>query len=202
MSANILSNVFVVHGYGPGGDGFANKENQKMAPTQHMMSGIGAQLDEARQGLRCNYRAFNTVETKKQMTLPLHPEEPLDGIVQGDLVSKLDGKCCSFEESLPFAGVAGSVGQDNKSRMIVSVFTRGCFHGRVEGLSRESRRGTLVYAEPGERTQPLNVLGRGVLIGALFAVESLERSLGIICFKASGDAEPFLNARSYGVPLQ
>jgi hypothetical protein len=197
-----LSTMSGIHGYGPEGDGFANKENHQMAPTQHMMSGLGAQLDEARQGLRGNYRAFNTVEPKKQMTLPLHPEEPLDGIVQGDLVSELDGKCCSFEERLPFAGVAGNVGQDNKSRMIVSVFTRGCFHGRVEGLSRESRRGTLVYAEPGEHTQPLNVLGRGVLIGALFAVESLDRSIGIICFKASGDEEPFINARSEGGPLR
>jgi len=173
-----------------------------MAPTQIIMGGVSAKLDEARKVLRLNAKHFNTVEPLKRAELHLHPEEPLDGIVRGDLVSALDGKCCSFDETLPFAGIAENVGQDNKSRVIVGVFTRGCFHGRVEGLGPESRRGTLVYGEPGERRQPLNVLGKGVLIGALFAVESLERGIGIICFKASNDEEPFLNARNEGGPLR
>lgn len=169
---------------------------------QNIITGISAELDEARQHLRLNTKHFNTVEPLQRTTLPLHPQEPLDGIVQGDLVSELDGKCCSFEQCLPFAGIAETIGQDNKFRVIVSVYRRGCFHGRIEGLGPESRRGTLVYAEPGERTQPLNVLGRGVLIGALYAVESLELGVGIVCFKASDDEEPFLNARSEGGPLR
>lgn len=193
--------VFGLHGYSPAGDGFADKE-MKMALTRNVRSGIGARLDDARQGIRSNMKHFNGVEPTARTTVLLHPDEPLDGIVQGDLLSEVDGACCSLEEGLPFLGVAEAVGEDNLSRVSVSVYTRGCFHGRPEGLGPDSRRGTPVYAELGKRTQRLNVLGKGVLIGALYAVESLERGTALICFKASDDEEPFLNARSEGGPLR
>jgi hypothetical protein len=156
----------------------------------NVVSGISAALDQARKGMRANLKDFNFIVPIAYASFKLGEGVALDAIAQGDLVSVEHERCYPFSEEKPFAGVCHTLSQELRG-VFVTVVVRGAFHHILQGLTVEHHRGTLVHAEPGERRQPLNVLGRGIVIGQLFQAESLERSVGIVCFKAASDAQPF-----------
>jgi hypothetical protein len=155
-----------------------------------VMSGIGAGLDMARKGIGFNTKTYNMLEPQVLAYLPLAPGVALDAIRQGDLLSVLDGQCYPFREDLPFAGICHTLSQD-RDKVVVAHVSRGAIEHHIDGLTADSRRGTPVYAVPGERTENLNVLGRGVAIGQVYQVTNLALSRAVLWFKATADSREF-----------
>lgn len=155
-----------------------------------VMVGIGAKLDMARKGITLNDKTYNELEDRVWAHVPLAPRVALDAIRQGDLISVEEGHCYPFSEDLPFAGICHAL-SDDRGKIIVAHFSRGAIEHSIQGLTAETRRGTLVYALPGERTEDLNVMGRGVVIGQVYQVTNLANSRAVICFKSSADSRPF-----------
>ena len=135
----------------------------------NVMSGIGAAVDAARQGMRVIDRVFAespSLETKQH---PLAPGTPLRALRQGELCSMVaDGSVGPFDQHQPFAGLVLRL-VDNGTPQVV-VHSRGAVLLTVEGLRAESV-GERVHALAPNRFG----LDGGAEVGQIIAIENLER---------------------------
>lgn len=154
-------------------------------------SGISAGLDQARRNTRAKMRTFNSIVPMARATYKLGDGVPVDAIAQGDFVSVADGRCYPLSEGKPFGGICQAFSQEARG-VFVTVITRCALNHILRGLTAEHRRGEVVYADRDEAGKELlNVSHQGVAIGQLYAIENIERCVGVICIKAASDAIPF-----------
>lgn len=72
----------------------------------NIMSGIGAGIDQARQGLRCIDRSFSEDVPRETRRHPLAPGVPLRELIQGGCCSIEEGGAVGpFDVHKPFGGI-------------------------------------------------------------------------------------------------
>lgn len=154
-------------------------------------TGISAGLDQARQHTPAKMRSFNSIVPLARATYRLGDGVPVDAIAVGAFVSLEHGHCYPLGGDKPFGGICQAFEQEARG-VFVTVLIRGAMNHIVRGLTSKHRIGEVVYADRDEAGREfLNVSYQGVAIGQLYAIESLERRVGVICFRAASDEIPF-----------
>ena len=149
-------------------------------------SGISASLDVARKGMGGFARTFSLTVPKESTRQPLAKGVPVTALRQGHACSLTEvGTVTPFDAGLPFAGFVQTLHQDLE--ILVVLDKRGAVLVRIPGLTGETKMGAPVFAT-GENSFGLD--GRA-LVGQLLAVESLEKSQGVVGFKRADDCRPF-----------
>ena len=155
-------------------------------------SGGGSERDnELQGGCRQNARNFISGVERERTTIPLGLTQEIRhrDLVGGDVVSLREGKLVPLDASLEFAGTVENVAED-RGKYVASVTTRGAIVVKVTGLSPETRSGSRVYALPGIRSV-FTLEEKGVEIGELLAVESVERGMAIVGVRVPSDTRRF-----------
>lgn len=163
-------------------------------------NGISSALGQARQNVKGNRLNFNLMEPVVHVQCRLGEGVAVTALAEGDWVSIEDDRCYPLSADKPFGGIFHTMSQ-GPLRITVDCILRGAVHVKLEGLSVEHRRGTVVCADLTGSRPKLNVLGNGVKVGVLYAIENLELCRGIVLFKKDGDPRPFAGiyeARSEG----
>ena len=152
-----------------------------------IMTGIGAEQDQARKGIRCIDRTFSEAVPRETRRLPLASGTDLRAFVQGEACSLNEREEIQpFDPSRRFAGFVIKLIEDLGTK--VAVHARGGMLLKVAGLTGETKIGAPVYAT-GENHFSLE---SGVVIGQLLDIESFEQSRAIVGFKRADDHRPFV----------
>ena len=152
----------------------------------NIMSGIGASVDAARQGMRCINRSFSQDVPQETRRVPLAPGVPLRALAQGSVCSLNErGEAQPFDPGLPFCGLVIRLVNDGKPQVV--VHSRGAVLLTVEGLRAESM-GKPVHA----LANGTFALEGGAVIGEVLTIERLDRELALVGFKRFDDQQPFI----------